>query len=167
MAAARYFIASATVGSGGASSIDFSSIPSTYTNLCVKFSVRNSAGATWGTLTLNGSSSNWSLKNLYGDGSSTGSQSQTVNTFTVMQTNTGDTANTFTNSEFYIPNYAGSNYKSISYEQTRENNATAAYIYMHALLWSNTAAVNQLTLNAATNNFAEYSTATLYGIKNS
>jgi hypothetical protein len=160
-------IASSTVGSGGASSIDFTSIPSTYTDLVVKFSVRNSAGATWGTLTLNGSSSNWSLKNLYGDGSSAGSQSQTVNTFTVMQNNTGDTASTFTNSEFYIPNYAGSNYKSISYEQTRENNATAAYIYMHALLWSNTAAINQITLNAITNNFAQYSTAYLYGVKSS
>jgi hypothetical protein len=159
-------IASSTVGSGGAASIDFTSIPSTYTDLVVKFSVRNSAGATWGTLTLNGSSSNWSLKNLYGDGSSTGSQSQTANTFTVMQNNTGDTASTFTNSEFYIPNYAGSNYKSISYEQTRENNATAAYIYLHALLWSNTAAINQITLNAITNNFAQYSTAYLYGVKN-
>jgi len=167
MANTYELIASSTVGSGGAASIDFTSIPSTYTDLVVKFSVRNSAGATWGTLTLNGSSSNWSLKNLYGDGSSTGSQSQTVNTFTVMQNNTGDTANTFTNSEFYIPNYAGSNYKSISYEQTRENNATAAYIYLHALLWSDTAAINQVTLNAITNNFAQYSTAYLYGVKSS
>ena len=166
MANTMTLIASSTVGSGGASSIDFTSIPSTYTDLVVKFSVRNSAGATWGTLTLNGSSSNWSLKNLYGDGSSIGSQSQTVNTFTVMQNNTGDTANTFTNSEFYIPNYAGSNYKSISYEQARENNGTSAYLYMHALLWSNTAAINQITLNAITNNFAQYSTAYLYGVKN-
>ena len=160
-------IASSTVGSGGASSIDFTSIPSTYTDLVVKFSVRNDGGATWGTLTLNGSSTGWTLKNLYGDGSSTGSQSQSVNTYTVMQNNTGDTANTFTNSEFYIPNYAGSNYKSISGEQTRENNGTSAYIYLHALLWSNTAAINRVTLNAITNNFAQYSTAYLYGIKNS
>ena len=83
-----------------------------------------------------------------------------------MQNNTGDTANTFTNSEFYIPNYAGSNYKSISGEQTRENNGTSAYIYLHALLWSNTAAINRVTLNAITNNFAQYSTAYLYGVKN-
>ena len=33
-------IASVTVGSGGASSIDFTSIPSTYTDLCVKLSTR-------------------------------------------------------------------------------------------------------------------------------
>ena len=167
MPAARYFIASVTVGSGGAGSIDFSSIPSTYTDLCVKFSVRNTSTATWGTLTLNGSSSNWSLYNLYGDGSSAGSQSQTANTFTVMQNRSDSTANTFTNSEFYIPNYAGSTYKNIQSEQVSETNAVGGYIWTHTLLWSNTAAVNQLTLNAATNNFAEYSTATLYGIKNS
>ena len=160
-------IASSTAGSGGVSSFDFTSIPSTYTDLCIKFSVRNTSTTTWGTLTLNGSSSNWSLINLYGDGSAAASQSQAVNTFTVIQTNTNDTANTFTNSEFYIPNYAGSTYKSIQSDQNKENNATGAYIWIHAILWSNTAAINQVTLNAVANNFAQYSTAYLYGIKNS
>ena len=34
-------IASATVGSGGASSIEFTSIPSTYTDLVIKLSMRS------------------------------------------------------------------------------------------------------------------------------
>ena len=33
-------IASVTVGSGGAASIDFTSIPSTYTDLCIKTSIK-------------------------------------------------------------------------------------------------------------------------------
>ena len=36
-------IASSTVGAGGASSIDFTSIPSTYTDLCLKVSARSTA----------------------------------------------------------------------------------------------------------------------------
>ena len=160
-------IASSTAGSGGVSSFDFTSIPSTYTDLCIKFSVRNTSTTTWGTLTLNGSSSNWSLMNLYGDGTGTGTQNQSVNTFTVIQTNTNDTSNTFTNSELYIPNYTNSTYKSIQSDQNKENNATGAYIWLHGMLWSNTAAINQVTLNAVANNFAQYSTAYLFGIKSS
>ena len=75
------------------------------------------------------------------------------------------TANTFGNSEIYIPNYTGSNYKSISADSVSENNASAAYANLFAGLWSNTAAINQITLiPGASANFAQYSTATLYGI---
>ena len=81
---------------------------------------------------------------------------------------TDSTANTFANGEFYIPNYAGSTNKSVSADGVTENNATAARATLTAGLWSNTAAINQITLlPIAGGTFAQYSTATLYGISNS
>jgi hypothetical protein len=57
------------------------------------------------------------------------------------------TANTFGNTEFYIPNYTSSNYKSFSVDGVTENNATAAFA-LYAGLWSNTAAITSFRLNA-------------------
>ena len=53
-------IATVTVGSGGAATIDFSSIPSTYTDLCIKHSLRNGSINVSNAirLTINGSLSN-------------------------------------------------------------------------------------------------------------
>ena len=46
-----------------------------------------------------------------------------------------------------------------------ENNATTAYATLNAGLWSNTAAINAIGLTITSGqNFAQYSTATLYGI---
>ncbi|CAB4222006.1 hypothetical protein UFOVP1649_5 [uncultured Caudovirales phage] len=75
------------------------------------------------------------------------------------------TASTFGNAEFYIPNYAGSNYKSASFDGVGENNATQAWMGLGAGLWSNTAAINQLTLTVAGGTtYLTYSSASLYGI---
>jgi hypothetical protein len=163
-------IASVTVGSGGASSIDFTSIPSTYTDLCVKASLRDTyTGAVTRpfTLKLNGSGTSYSAKFLLGDGASASSFSDTSG-YIAYETTASATSNTFANVEIYLPNYAGSNYKSYSIDGVTENNATTAAASLAASLWSNTAAVNQVTLTAFSgNNFVQYSTATLYGIKNS
>ena len=58
MANTYTLIASNTVGSGGAASISFSSIPSTYTDLLVKISTRDNTGSFNDMLlTFNGSGS--------------------------------------------------------------------------------------------------------------
>jgi hypothetical protein len=78
------------------------------------------------------------------------------------------TANTFGNFELYIPNYAGSTNKSVSSDYVNENNATGGISYgLLANLWSNTAAINAISLSIyGGTNFAQYSTAYLYGVKN-
>lgn len=169
MAVTYRLIQTISVGSGGAASIDFTSIPATYTDLKLVFSIRtNRAGATVDALGLkiNNVSTNQSMRILYADGSSVGSQTDTtINTAVVAST---ATASVFGNGEFYIPNYAGSTNKSVSAESVNENNATLNYMYMVAGLWSQTTAINQLTLysiNSAT--IQQYSSASLYGIKNS
>jgi len=161
-------IASVTVGSGGSSTIDFTSIPSTYTDLVVKLSARNTAASTLVYYSFNGNTSNRTARLLYGDGSSVASVTyDNTDPRVMIMPESGSTANIFSNGELYIPNYAGSTNKSWSSDSTQENNATLSYLFLMAGLWSNTDAINRITFSTFTGNFAQYSTATLYGIKNS
>jgi hypothetical protein len=153
-----------TVGVGGASSISFSSIPSTYTDLQMVYSVRNTADVNTFALTINGVSTNQTARRISGNGSSASSS-----TYTEVQGNpSGATANTFANGSIYIPNYTSANNKSISIDVVSENNATLAYANLEAWLWSQTSTITSLGLSGLYGGtLAQYSTATLYGIKNS
>jgi hypothetical protein len=162
MAATKQLISTVTVGSGGAANITFSSIPATYTDLLVKISVRNSSGgAVASYIALNGSTSNFSARYLYGSGSST--SSGTLARY-IGSTKSDATANTFNSTDIYIPNYAGSTNKSYSVDNVDENNGTAADQNIIAGLWSDTAAITSIALTSATGDWVQYSTASLYGI---
>lgn len=165
-------IASSTVGVGGTTSVTFSSIPSTYTDLVVKASIRSSGGVNNYSTTFNGSSSGYSECLLYGTGTTVASATSTSASYInwVFNTNeSGSTASTFSNCEFYIPNYAESNYKSIYSDNVTENNGTGATAYLNAALWANTAAITSITMALAGTSvsFVENSTFYLYGIKKS
>lgn len=155
-----------TVGSGGAATIDFTSIPATFTDLMLVFSLRQSAANNNIRLSVNGTTSNYSEIVLYGTGSATASTTASTTYFNLIYSNgSGETANTFGNGQVYIPNYAGSNNKSMSADAVYENNATAAIASLTALLWSNAAAITSLSLVPVSGTWVQYSTATLYGIK--
>jgi len=159
-------IASVTVGSGGAASMSFSSIPSTYTDLCVKISARTNRASIADAIlaSLNGSSSSFTWTLLEGDGVSAYSATGSTGLVGVANAATS-TANTFSNCEFYVPNYAGSTNKSISVDSVIERNAGAdTYADLAAVLWSNTSAINSITLTPSFGSFVQYSTATLYGV---
>ena len=168
---ATYVQIATYTATGSVSSIDFTSIPSTYTDLIIKYSLRSTANAATqgGQLTkisFNGSTANLSRRRLYGNGSSAGSDSASDNI--IGYNNPSDyTANTFGNGELYVPNYAGSANKSFSVDSVDENNATAAEIAFVAGLWSQTTAINAISLIPYAGNWVQYSTATLYGIKSS
>jgi hypothetical protein len=160
-------IASVTVGSGGASSIDFTSIPSTYTDLVIKTSSRTNynEGTVELQLSFNGSTSTFSSKYLLGNGAAAFSGSLARYAGQTQPSTT--TANTFSSHDIYIPNYAGSTNKSYSVDSVTENNATTAYADLIAGLWSTTSAISSITISPASGSLVQYSTATLYGIKNS
>ena len=165
MATTYTLISSVTVGSGGASSIDFTSIPSTYTDLLVKISARNDSGGNL-FVTFNSSSASFSRRDLFANVPTVGSSNSSDN-FIGASNDSTFTANTFSNSELYIPNYAGSNNKSYSSDTVNENNATVSNLRLLAGLRSNTDAITSLSLNAGSgNNFVQYTTAYLYGISN-
>lgn len=164
-------IADVTVGAGGASSIDFTSIPSTYTDLCVKLSIRTSGGnanGDWIKVRFNSVTTGYEAKLLIGNGTSASGFNASGWGWFAQQSSTSQTANTFGNGEVYIPNYAGSNNKSFSSDSVSENNATAAEMELAAGLWSNTAAITSISLSSGNSGtIQQYSTATLYGISKS
>jgi len=174
MANTYTLIASSTVGSGSAASIEFASIAADYTDLLVKISARTT-GAVNGSgiyFQVNGvsGSGKYSSKLIYGDGSSAASASDLSGTTLIQfgQTNgASSTSNTFGSHEIYIPNYASSSYyKSISFDSVYENNGGNPYMMLTAGLYNENTAITKVTLTAGAN-FAQYSTAYLYGISNS
>jgi hypothetical protein len=163
MALQLYKIATVEVGSAGASAIDFTSIPQGYTDLKLVISARTTTDD-YITVKFNGSSANFTTRHLYGTGSASASNNDTLG---IVGNATGGTytANAFASLDVYIPNYAGSTNKSFSADGVTENNATFALTTLRANLWTNTAAINQITIVSLTPyNFVQYTTATLYGI---
>ena len=146
--------------------LEFSSIPDTYTDLMILLSSRVTTAAVGETLNIlfNGSSASISSRYLYGAGS--GSPVSTTSSSLAAFVNASSaTASTFDNVVLYFPNYAGSNYKSFTSDSVTETNGTTAYQVILAGLWSNTAAINSITLDPASGaSFGQYSSATLYGI---
>jgi len=174
-------ISSVTVGSGGTASITFSAIPQTYTDLKIVLSARLSAnGDTFGNtkISFNGipAGTVYSAKNIRGDGSAVASnnftsQDSIPNNYSAVGSTS--TASTFNNTEIYIPNYTSTSAaKSLSIDNVTENNATEAWATLYAGLW-NPASQGAITSIVLTSNYsaselyAQYTTAYLYGIKNS
>ena len=174
MATANTFVqigSTVTVGSGGAADITFSSIPATYTDLVILASIRSDRAAVvdYGAVRFNSDAgSNYSGVYLRGSGSAV--ISSTNGNATMLEIppsipGSTATASVFSNTGIYIPNYAGSNQKSVSFDSVMENNATESYSILQAGLWSGTAAITTIKLFSANSaNFVQYSSASLYGI---
>jgi hypothetical protein len=163
-------IATYTVGSGGVTTVSFLNIPQNYTDLLIKASVRNTrSGAAEAELrwTVNGSEVSYSNRLLQGNGTSVSTGTTGTTYFYSGEIDAATaTANTFGSAEIYIPNYSGSNYKSVSSDTVSENNATSAYATMTAGLRSNTAPITSISFYyTASGIWAQHSTFHLYGIK--
>jgi hypothetical protein len=164
-------IAFTEVGSGGQASIDFTVIPSTFTDLCLVYSTRTTNAATFTDtdIKFNGSSSGYSERMLSANGTAAFSAATSGSKINWGASDGANaTSSTFSSGSIYIPNYTGSTNKSFSQDVVTENNSGATNsvtMNVHVGLWSNTAVINQITLTPASGNFVQYSTATLYGIK--
>ena len=162
-----YELIQAQTLSSSATSVTFSSIPSTYTDLLVKASIRNTIDGDGMYVYFNSITSGYSTRQLFGTGTSANSNTPSQTNFITLGYTTTVTANTFGNMEFYVPNYAGSNNKSLSGDSVQEGNQTQAYMNLVAGLMSNTAAISTLIIGSQSGSFVQYSSFYLYGIKNS
>lgn len=154
-----------TAGAGGTSSVSFTSIPQTYTDLVIKFSSRNSDSSV--RVRFNGTTTGYSERLIYGSGTAAASTNTSVQTSLVwgVSNNTSTAAGTFSSGEIYIPNYTAATAKCISMDSVTEANTTAADIYMDAGFWNNTAAITQIDLfGTGSPHFVQYSSFSLYGI---
>ena len=161
-------IATTTLGSA-TRSITFSSIPNTYTDLLVLLSARSEGtdGDSFFTINAN-TGANYSYRRLSGDGSTATSNSSTGATggYWAYIPPNSYTSNTFGNVSLYIPNYTSSNNKSFSVDGVSENNSSGATCRLVAGLWAQTSAITSLEFTTYGADLNQYSTATLYGIKN-
>lgn len=163
-------LSTVTVGAGGSSTITFSNIPQTYTDLRIVLSARTDrSGFPNDNIRVypNGSSSNLSERYLLGFGSGVTSATDTSGLGAAGAVGASATASTFSNVEVYIPNYTGSTNKQFAIDAVSENNATDGRQGLTANLWSSTTPITSLTIVPSTGpNFVQYTTATLYGVFN-
>jgi hypothetical protein len=171
-------IASSVLGSNQ-STVSFSSIPATYTDLIVTGSIRSSNAGIGNQLSIwfntdTDTATTYSYTYLRGTGTAASSSrsSNTGDTRIFDINGNGSTASVFSNTEIYIPNYRASINKPFSAFSTMENNASASFMGVNAFLWRNTAAITAITL--ASQQYASLGTTLLagssfylYGIKNS
>jgi hypothetical protein len=165
-----YTLISSSTPSGTPSSVTFSSIPQTYTDLVLTGSVKDTSDfqtvINW-LLRLN-SNTTYSYTNLRGllsakyTARGTGSYAEGVGPILSKD------ANSFTNFELYLPNYTNSlskpfNFSSVSLNTT---NFSGRAIHESANLSVMTSAVSSMTF-FTTQGFAAGSSFYLYGIKNS
>lgn len=162
-------IASVTVGSGGSSTISFSSIPATYTDLQIYFSYKtnrsNAADAVGFYLNTDTTTGNYTIRQLNGTGSAVASTTPPYNDEYMFGDGNGANTYVYSNSQIYIANYASSSAKSLSIDSVGENNGLTAYSNIAAYLWNSSSAVNKITMFPITGTaFLQYTTAYIYGI---
>jgi hypothetical protein len=166
-------IATVTVGSGGTGTVTFSSIPSTYTHLQLRFMARtNRAGEVTDTakVSYNGdtSSSNYTYHEFGGDGSGpyvygTGTPERSAFSLTSGAT---ASANVFGVGIVDFLDYTNtSKYKTTRNLGGIDNNGSGRVGFVSSL-WLNTAAITSITLVPGVGTtFNQYSQFALYGIK--
>jgi hypothetical protein len=172
--AATYTLISSQVLGSTATSVTFSSIPQTYTDLKLVASTRDTTSGVIAAnivLTMNGdTTTNYSSTVLRGNGATTSNQSySTNNSFQINNASAGSasTANTFGNNEFYFPNYTTTGAKQNLFIGGGENNAATAWIGITASLYRGTAAITSITYTLDTSLvMAVGSSFYLYGISN-
>lgn len=168
-------IATVTVGAGGASSINFSSIPSTYTHLQVRGIVRQSYSGTGGANLIyrfnndpltNGdtSNSNYVGHYLYATGTTYGSGISNRN-YCSENLHDGNTGGIFAGFIMDILDYTNTNkYKTFRTSSGQDRNGAGEYTLWSGF-WKNTAAINQLTFYPDPGyNLVQNSSIALYGI---
>ena len=164
-------IATVTVGSGGASTITFSSIPSTYTHLQIRGISRSTyVGSGDGNyVQFNGDTgSNYAYHLLIGTGSSVVAAANSSYTYMYVGDTTGSTSTSGMFGAFVLDLFDytnGNKYKTLRTLNGNDQNGSGSVRFVSGL-WQNTAAVNAITINSLNGaGFAQYSSFALYGVK--
>jgi hypothetical protein len=170
--ASTYVLISSQVLGSTAASVTFSSIPSTYTDLVIQMSCRDAYSGSNDNLwyRLNGDTGT-NYSGTWVEGSGSAASSSRIASFSLgpmlYLDGNGNTANTFSSHELYIPNYNSTTAKPIFAISATEDNSATAYIRNYAGLYRGTSAITSILLTPNGQNFLAGSSFYLYGVKNS
>lgn len=152
-------IATVTVGSGGQTTITFSSIPTTYTHLQIRSFALSSSTASSATMTINGT--NGISHYLSGNGAVASAASDLTKMFFPLVQ--GSTTSGFGGVTDFL-DYANTNkYKTIRTLGGFDANGSG-FVNLTSNLWLSTSAITSITVTAV-GTFNQYSSFALYGIK--
>jgi hypothetical protein len=153
----------ATSSPNGTTTVTFSSIPSTYTDLrLVATIIQGSASNVF--IRFNGdTATNYSWNSITAAPSPAGVRSITGNTSLTL-TDSVNTNTTATTQDVNIFSYAGSTFKSILFSQSAFIPGSIGGVIRSVGLWRSTSAINSIEFYSGTN-FNAGTMVTLYGIK--
>jgi hypothetical protein len=158
-------IATTTLGSA-ASSITFSSIAASWTDLRLVVNAIGLSGGTYLALQVNGDTgTNYSYTYLRGDGSGIASNQQTSTNNTFIGSVSIALPSTYPAlSTVDIFSYGGSTYKTMLSTASNDQNGSGE-VTRTVSLWRGTSAITSITIIGYSYNLNTGTTATLYGIK--
>ena len=164
-------IQTVTVGSGGASSVTFSSIPSTWTHLQIRAMARSTESGSTNTnafFQFNGDTgSNYSEHQLAGDGSSASASAGTsqVWAYTGLTTGNSSSANMYGAFIVDVLDYAnGNKNKTIKTLSGNDQNGSG-YVLLRSGAWYSTSAISSIVITPGGGSWQQYTQFALYGIK--
>jgi len=168
-------IATVSVGSGGSSSIEFTSIPGTYTHLQLRYFCQDNRG-TYNDSLMNirfnsDSGNNYAHHYLRGNGSATEASATTSTAQIQVATTATSATSNFLGGVLDILDYANTNkYKTARILSGFDNNNTGSgsvgLIYLYSGLWQNTNAITSISFASSLGtSFNQYSHFALYGCK--
>jgi hypothetical protein len=167
-------ISTVTVGSGGVSNIEFSSIPSTYKHLQIRMTAEGAGGSGAGPVSIDvilnsDTGNNYAYHRLYGSGSGTAADNSTSRASTLGGLiNYSASANSiYGGSITDILDYANTNkYKVLRSFSGYDANGDG-YISLISGLWQSTSAISNIKIYPLDRSYTwrQYSTFALYGIK--
>jgi hypothetical protein len=162
-------IASAT-GTGSSGTITFSSIPSTYTSLQIRYNaIQTGAGGQALRMQVNSDTgSNYARHLFRGNGTGTvQSIGSASSTFISLSANGVGLDTVYPSSGIIdIQDYASTTrYKTVRDFGGKDNNTTSSGVNLNSGLWMNTAAITSISLLIPADSFTTDTTVSLYGIK--
>jgi hypothetical protein len=162
-----------TMANNSTTSVDFTSIPSTYKSLRMIVYIQGTADGQemYAAFNNDTTGTNYTRQVMYNTGSGAGTSfyqiSQTAGrSFFYNPVGTATYPYTFIGYELYLPDYALTNkYKTSIIDGWQHQASSTGSITQHSGIWASTAAINRITITATTGAFAQYTQFALYGVK--
>lgn len=166
---ATYKLISSFELSSTASSITFSSIPQTYTDLVLKISARMSSSSGGLFVLPNNASTGYQCRRITREGGGTSADLLTGNYWFAYNNGSWSPSNTFSTNSYYIPNYTNTTWNKVASTDTTTTNTSSTTVFQgfNAQRITSTSAITSIVINPeGGGTFSTSSGFYLYGISN-